>query len=173
MVLDDLQSIRELLDPQSYPPGTWSDWDAEIHEIPTPAGMTDTPLPGAGVGVSGNQQSSSALHGFHPVHRGTGAKDPERRREDHDRRQQPDRSRLSDLAAACSGIRRIMVRGHGKTAGRIRTNLRLHSEFAGGTGKRHSSSESGEAPHGLLLHSRRRETPFRSRSFPGMEMLTP
>ena len=45
MVLDDLQSIRELLDPQSYPPGTWSDWDAEIHEIPTPAGMTDTPLP--------------------------------------------------------------------------------------------------------------------------------
>ena len=42
MVLDDLQSIRELLDPQSYPPGTWSDWDAEIHEIPTPAGMTDT-----------------------------------------------------------------------------------------------------------------------------------
>ena len=47
MVLDDLQSIRELLDPQSYPPGTWSDWDAEIHEIPTPAGMTDTPLPDA------------------------------------------------------------------------------------------------------------------------------
>ena len=33
---------RESLDPQTYPPGTWSDWDAEMHEIPTPSGMTDT-----------------------------------------------------------------------------------------------------------------------------------
>ncbi|HJH03207.1 MAG TPA: hypothetical protein K8W19_04175, partial [Victivallis vadensis] len=39
---NDLQSIRELRDPQNYPPGTFSDWDGEMHEIPTPQGMTDT-----------------------------------------------------------------------------------------------------------------------------------
>lgn len=32
----------ELRDPQNYPPGTFSDWDGEMHEIPTPQGMTDT-----------------------------------------------------------------------------------------------------------------------------------
>ncbi len=39
---NDLQSVRELRDPQNYPPGTFSDWDGEMHEIPTPRGMTDT-----------------------------------------------------------------------------------------------------------------------------------
>ena len=39
---NDLQSIRELRDPQHYPPGLLYDWDAEMHEIPTPKGMTDT-----------------------------------------------------------------------------------------------------------------------------------
>ena len=39
---NDLQSVRELRDPQNYPPGTFSDWDGEMHEIPTPQGMTDT-----------------------------------------------------------------------------------------------------------------------------------
>jgi len=39
---NDLQSVREHLDPTNYPPGFFSDWDAEMHEIPTPQGMTDT-----------------------------------------------------------------------------------------------------------------------------------
>ncbi len=40
--VNDIQSIRELRDPTSYPPGSWSDWDAAMHEIPTPQGMTDS-----------------------------------------------------------------------------------------------------------------------------------
>ena len=39
---NEVAAIRELRDPTNYPPDFWSDWDAEMHEITTPNGLTDT-----------------------------------------------------------------------------------------------------------------------------------